>query len=202
MRIAFFSGQNVRISKSSRVSFRDLSRTMRRPSASDARSRLFSIPDLSAGLEGLPQPAVSTRWKSVRSAAHFSLIKSRVVPGSGVTMALSSPNKALKSVDFPVLRPPARTSVTPSTRDRPASYVPTSAATSADKTARPSAGDSGFKPKSSSGNSIAASIPARASTRPRRREAMRSDRLPASWREASLAWAMVSALIRSFRASA
>ncbi len=48
-----------------------------------------------------------------------SSIRSRVVPGSGVTMALGASSKAFKRLDLPTLGRPTRTTAIPDRRSRP-----------------------------------------------------------------------------------
>ena len=68
-------------------------------------------------------PAVSTSVSARPSMSTRSVTRSRVVPGTSVTMARSAPTSALNRLDLPTLGRPAITTVAPSRIKRPRARV-------------------------------------------------------------------------------
>ena len=114
---------NVRSSSSPSLQGREESVTISTRSASLASWRVRLIPSTSTAPDAVRSPAVSLRRTKSPSHTTCPSITSRVVPGVWVTMARSSPRRALNRVDFPTLGRPMRATEKPCCRRRPPANV-------------------------------------------------------------------------------
>ena len=104
-------------------------------------------------------------------------IASRVVPGSSVTIARSTPRSALNRLDFPAFGRPAITVSAPSRSNSPSGAWRSSASSSAARSAAATATRSGATgPSSSSGKSMSYASRASISSTAARRLSIRRDR--------------------------
>ena len=101
-----------KFSSSSFIFFPDSCRNTTRSARSRYR-RLYSIPTRSTDPRPLRNPAVSTRRNRVPPISTSVSRASRVVPATGVTIARSSPARALNREDFPEFGAPAITTSAP-----------------------------------------------------------------------------------------
>ncbi len=90
------------------------SRRTRTVSAVFRRSQTRSIPSFSIAFSGSRSPAVSVRRTGIPPMSTVSSMKSRVVPGMGVTIARFSPRMRLRREDLPTFGRPAMTTPIPS----------------------------------------------------------------------------------------
>ena len=109
-------------------------------------------------------PAVSTTTSGTPSTCSACTMRSRVVPGTGVTIATSAPASAFSRLDFPTFGAPASTTCKPSRNSAPC-LASASSTSSSERTraSRPRASERSRKSISSSGKSSVASISMRSS---------------------------------------
>ena len=82
-------------------------------------AQVRSMPILSTASSVTRKPAVSIRWIGTPSRCMVARTWSRVVPGIGVTIAMSSPASLLSRLDFPTFGRPISTTVSPSRSTAP-----------------------------------------------------------------------------------
>ena len=172
-------------------------------SALSSSRRVRSMPSRSIASASRRNPAVSTSTSGTPSICTGSRNASRVVPGSGATIARSSPARRLSRLDLPTFGRPASTTCTP-VRSRLPCRLFASTASSASRTRarRAAASCACSGSTSSSGKSSIASIRARSSVSCATSAITAAENSPASERSAERAASRVVASIRSATASA
>ena len=176
---------------------------IRATSASETALRLRSMPICSTTSSVSRRPAVSMMWTGTPSRVICSRTVSRVVPAMSVTMAISSPAKALSRLDLPTLGAPTRTTFMPSRKIAPCSAL---ASTVFRRPCRawslPRASAASRKSMSSSGKSSVASTNIRRVIRSSTNSCMCRENAPLSERNAMRAADLLEASMRSATLSA
>ena len=179
------------------------STTQRTTSAVAIARRARFTPSASTASVVSRKPAVSTTRTGMPSRSKSAFNVSRVVPGTFVTMARSSPDSRFNKLDFPTFGPPAMTTFKPSCRSAPwrASARKAERCFCAASSLSPTS-DSERKSISSSGKSMALSQNTRISRSCCAIACTRFENSPASERSAPRAAWRVALLTRSRTASA
>ena len=147
-------------------------------------------------------PAVSRKTTGMPPSAMVPSTMSRVVPGTGDTIARSAPSSAFSKVDFPAFGAPASTTVTPWWMARARSVNASISSTPAASRVTSDHACPDARPTCSSGKSSATSSPAITSSNSLRSRSTRVPSSPASARAASVTARSVRAPIISATASA
>ena len=176
---------------------------MSRSSACSMAVRLRRTPSCSAWSFVSRTPAVSSRRTGTPLMFRTSSRTSRVVPGTGVTIARSVRRSAFSRLDFPTFGQPTIAAVTPSRRTRPSRQLSARRLISARVRRRPASSScSSIKVMSSSVKSIAASTCASMPMSASRIRVISLERAPRSCSCASLRLLDVLARMVSSTASA
>ena len=172
-------------------------------SARPIASRVRAMPIISTSSALSPNPAVSMMLSGMPSIKIAFSMRSRVVPGTAVTMAASSPASALSSDDLPTLGRPASTTFNPARRRAPWVARPRMAPRAALRASiRAQACSHWRKSISSSGKSSVASTSMRSVTSSSRSACTSRENAPSSERTAARAACADAASIRSATLSA